>query len=137
MTKAKAKIEKSNLPKILSTTELELPCALTREEIEAYAEQLVTALEDLNDAKEGRKAVMTSLKAREDELAATVTRLRVRVRLRREDRKVRCEDRLVEKQVERTRTDTGQVISTRHANESELQGVLFDPEEVEVPTDEK
>jgi len=43
----------------------------------------------------------------------------------------------VKKQVERTRTDTGQVISTRHANESELQGVLFDPEEVEVPTDGK
>ena len=110
------------------TTTMRLACKLTDDELRAAGDGLAKVVQDIASEDDAQKDQKAQMKARLMELTARQTILALQVSRREEHRDVEvtiatCYDDGVEI---RTRTDTGEVISTRALRDDERQPRLPD-----------
>ena len=107
---------------LLKTTTQLLPVLMTREEVEAHAQELATFWKKLGYEEELQKTARAQMKARTSELVAQMTHLSLIVSSGTDYRNVQVETTLLDNgQVQEVRMDTGEIISTRPPYESERQ----------------
>ena len=110
------------------TTTMVLACRLTDGELQEAGADLAAVVQDIAGEEDRQKDIKAQMQARKMELTAKQTVLAIKVSRREEHRDVEvtiatCYDDGVEI---RTRTDTGEVISTRALRDDERQPRLPD-----------
>jgi predicted kinase len=100
-----------------------LKVTLTQDELLEAADELATALDNLNKLTDEKEAVGKGFKAREAALEAEITKQQLLVRNKYEHRNVDCENVLDYDTLETytTRLDTGEEIMRRKMTEDEKQ----------------
>lgn len=99
-----------------------LSVKLTDEELRHSGDELAATVQEINAEADRQKSIKDDLKARLSEMTAKQSKLSNRIVRREEYRDVQVAIELHSSgQVSETRTDTGEVIFLREANEDEMQ----------------
>jgi len=102
-----------------------LPVPLTEDEIRHRGQELARRIQSRAEEAERQAEEKRRMRAQLEEMDAGIARLSEVVRTGVEHRSVEVVEQLVGTRVERIRTDTGEILSTRAATDEERQIGLF------------